>query len=118
MGGEGSLDWCFTAAGERSECLEAALEPMPTVVLHRLFLGSRAEPHTTASLGRFGISHVLVASSFPQASRLPGVHYSEVPLAEDVARSEAEGGMLPLWEAAAASINEGLQAGGVVMVMV
>ena len=46
------------------------------------------------------------------------MNYLEVPLAADVERSEAEGGMVPLWEAAAASIDEGLQAGGVVMVMV
>jgi hypothetical protein len=111
-----------SSASENPCCLESELCPMPHFVLAGLYLGSAAMPHTSASLGRFGVTHCIVSRqnhlfNLDSKVRLPHVHYLELDV-DAVDDASAGRKLQPVWDAACAFIAEALQCSGVVLVNV
>jgi hypothetical protein len=116
--------WMYTQApgGVPDSCLESELCPMPHFVLAGLFFGSAVIPHTSDSLGRFGVTHCIVSRqnhlfNLDSKVRLPHVHYLELDVD---AEGDASAGrkLQPVWDAACTFIAEALQCSGVVLVNV
>lgn len=85
------------------------MEPTPHWVAPNLFLGSRAVPHTAASLMRFGVTHMIVSSECKEI--IPGVSYLRCAV-----KDEDDQDMAACWEDCLQFILAAHSVGGVVLV--